>query len=175
MERHRLGAQIPRERFVDRESGARIDDLVSRVAVHLLGESDRRLRTGEDHDAIWRDFESARLAHAFRDRDAERLDALRIAIVRLAAVDLSFDSFGDVEGKREVRLANIAADHPLSQSFYLADVRADLEGVFAANGRDSRRELRRYGRRNGRHRAILTPLLPWGQALKSHAAVIVAS
>ena len=130
---HRLGAEVGGEGFVDREAGARIDDLVAGIAVGLLRQPDGGLAAREDHDTIGRDRNAAPGRHGAGDGLAQRQDALWIAVMRQVEIDLPLHLVGNMLGEREIGFAEIAFDDLEAAGFELADLGADPEGVLAAD------------------------------------------
>jgi hypothetical protein len=151
VKRHGLRAQVADEGLVDRKARARVDDVIAGVAVDLLRESDRRLGAGEDDHAVRGDLQPALFADRLGDGHAQRLDALRIDVMRLIEVDLPFDFFSDVPGQREVGFADVAADDALSKFFNFADPGADLERVLRAQRVHTACEWRCLDRLQRRH------------------------
>jgi len=90
VQRHGLETEVPGEGLVDGETRARVDDLVTGIAVDLLAETDRRLAAREHHDPLRRDVESPARADIGGNRFPQRQNPLRIDVMGHVGVELPF-------------------------------------------------------------------------------------
>jgi len=113
------------------------DDLVARIAVCLLCESDRGLGAWKDDHSIGRNANPACFAHRVRDRFAEGKDALRVIVMGGIVVYLPLHFLCDVAGKGKVRLSEVASNYVISSVLNFLDEWTDLECVLRVEHCDS--------------------------------------
>ena len=133
MKRNGRRADVANERFVNREAWARIDDLVTGVAVRLLRKTDWRLRSGKYDYTVGSDPKASPRPHRVRDRFAQGENALGVVVMRHVVVDLPLYLLRDVAREGKVRLTDVAPHDVMTVVLDLLDVRPDLEGVFGVD------------------------------------------
>jgi len=137
MDRNGFGPHIGDERFVDWKGGAGVDDLVSRITISLLAQSDGRFGAGKNDDPFRRGLDPPGLAQVLGNGLPERKDALGIAVVGIVQIDLALHLVLDMLRDGEIGFPQIAFDHLLPLIFEELDLGTHLESVLRINKSDS--------------------------------------
>ena len=130
MQRNRNCADISDERFVNRESGTRINYLVSRFAVDLLRKSNRRLPSRKNNYMFRTCLQSSSLVDLAADCLTQGKQTFWITVFCIIQVQLSLDFILDMAGDCKIRLTKIQLDDFSILLFYTYNMRTYFEGIF---------------------------------------------
>jgi len=129
MDRNGFSLDIMDKGLIDGKTWAGINDLISRITVGLLTETDRRFCTGKDNNSIRRCFKSTGFTKVLRNRFPERKGSLRITLMCIVQIKLPLHFFLNKFWNRKVRFSQITFDHFLPLFFDGPDLRPDLKGI----------------------------------------------
>ena len=132
-QRHGSGAAEADHRFVDGESGVRVDDFVARLEQGQHGEEDDGLAAGDDGYMLRAHLNAAGARNVRGDGFAQFGLPLGGAVVGPTLVERLLGGFDDMGRRREIGLADFQVDHAAARGFQRTGADQDVEGRFDAD------------------------------------------